>query len=100
MLRTQLRAGMAEAYDQAHATIWPELRAAQQEVGISRWLIFRDGLDLFHVVDCDDFDRAIAALESKEVDQRWQAEMAKFVIQRPDGRGGATTRLKLVYDGG
>ncbi len=91
---------MAEAYDKAHATIWPEMRAAQQEVGIKRWMIFRDGLDLFHVVECDDFDGAMAALESMPVDQRWQAEMAKFVVQRDDGRGGATVRLKLVYDGG
>ncbi len=90
---------MAEAYDEAHATIWPELRAAQQEVGIRRWLIFRDGLDLFHVVECDNFERAVAALEGLPVDQRWQAEMAKFVIQRPDGRGGATARLQMVYDG-
>ena len=99
MLRTQLRPGMAEAYDKAHATIWPELRAAQQEVGISRWLIFRDDLELFHVVECDDFERAVAALENMPVDQRWQAEMAKYVVQRADGRGGATTRLRLVYDG-
>jgi L-rhamnose mutarotase len=90
---------MAEAYDKAHATIWPELRAAQLEVGIRRWLIFRDGLDLFHVVECDDFEGAIGALENMPVDQRWQAEMAKFVVQRPDGRGGDAVRLKLVYDG-
>jgi L-rhamnose mutarotase len=30
--------------------------------GITRWLIFGDGLDLFHFVECADYDRAIAEL--------------------------------------
>jgi L-rhamnose mutarotase len=90
---------MEEAYDLAHATIWPELRELHRKVGIRRWLIFRHGLDLFHVVDCDDFDRAAALLASDPVDRRWQDEMARYVVQRPDGRGGATDRLALIYDG-
>jgi L-rhamnose mutarotase len=98
-LRTRLKPGMQGAYESAHATIWPELQMAQREVGIRRWLIFRHGLDLLHVVECDDFDRAEAELASNPVDQRWQAEMARYVVQSLDGRGGAADRLSLIYNG-
>ena len=30
-LRTRLRPGMEEAYEKAHAEVWPELVAAQRE---------------------------------------------------------------------
>jgi L-rhamnose mutarotase len=99
MLRTRLKPGMEEAYEAAHATIWPELRALHRQVGIRRWLIFREGLDLFHAVECDDFDRAEAELAGNPVEQRWQAEMATYIEQRPDGRGGEAARLRLIYDG-
>lgn len=96
-LRTRLKPGMEGAYESAHAAIWPELQVAQREAGIRRWLIFRHGLDLFHVVECDDFDRAEAQLASNPIDRRWQVEMARYVRQRPEGRGA--DRLALIYDG-
>jgi L-rhamnose mutarotase len=98
-LRTRLRPGMEEAYESAHAAICPELQVAQREVGIRRWLIFRHGLDLLHIVECDDFDRAEAQLASNPVDRRWQVKMASYVVQSPDGRGPATDRLSLIYNG-
>lgn len=96
-LRTRLRPGMEEAYEQAHADVWPELLVAQRELGIERWLIFRYGLELFHVVECEDFERAVAALMEHPVDQRWQAEMARYVVVADDGKGAAVDRLRLVY---
>jgi L-rhamnose mutarotase len=98
-LRTRLKPGMEEAYEKAHAEIWPELLAAQREVGITRWLIFRSGLELFHAVECEDWGRASAALAQHPVDQRWQEEMAQYVVPAPDHLGAATERLHLVYAG-
>jgi L-rhamnose mutarotase len=98
-LCTRLKPGMELAYESAHRTIWPALQIAQRGVGIRRWLIFRHGLDLLHVVECDDFDRAQAQLASNSVDRRWQGEMARYVVQRPDGHGGAADRLSLIYNG-
>jgi L-rhamnose mutarotase len=97
-LRTRLRPGMEQAYQQAHDAVWPSLIVAQREVGITGWWIFRGGLDLFHVAECDhDFDRALAALAGYPVDQRWQAEMALYA--EPDlGRAApASERLELIY---
>jgi len=96
-LRTQLKPGMEEAYDLAHAQVWPELVTIQRELGLEHWTIFRRGVDLFHVVECDDFDRAIEALRDDPIDQRWQAEMSKYVMPAQGGRGAAVDRLRLVY---
>jgi len=98
-LRTRLKAGMEEAYEHAHAEVWPELMAAHREFGIARWLIFRDGLELYHMVECENFDRAVAALSEHPVNQRWQAHMARFVVVADDRMGAATERLRLIYAG-
>ena len=98
-LRTRLKPGMAQAYKEAHDAIWPEILEAQRAAGIRRYLIFRDGLDLFHAIEADDFDAADAVLRQLPVDQRWQAEMAKFVVASEDEDRPGATRLELVYNG-
>lgn len=89
---------MEERYDAAHAAVWPEILAAQDAVGIKRWLIFRDGLDLFHAIECDHYDRAIAALAQLEVNQRWQAEMAQYTEIAHDYSGAASDRMALIFN--
>jgi L-rhamnose mutarotase len=66
-------------------------------LGIEHWRIFRHGVELFHVVECADFERAVAALAENPIDMRWQREMAKYVVVAHDGKGAAVDRLRLVY---
>jgi L-rhamnose mutarotase len=96
-LRTRLKPGMQDAYEKAHATVWPELVAVQRGLGIHHWLIFRHGDELFHTVECDDFDRAAEALARDPLDQRWQALMARYVVVADDAQGAAVDRLRLIY---
>jgi L-rhamnose mutarotase len=96
-LRTRLKPGMEEAYDKAHAEVWPELVRAQLDLGIKHWQIFRHGVELLHVVECDDFDRATAALSQRPIDQRWQREMSRYVVVSDEGTSAAVDRLRLVY---
>jgi len=98
-LRTRLKPGTQDAYEAAHAAISPGVQAAQLKAGIRTWTIFGDGLDLFHVVDCDDFERAEALLATDPTDQRWQAEMAKYVEGLGDPTGSPVHRLRVVYHG-
>jgi L-rhamnose mutarotase len=98
-LRTRLKPGMDAAYENAHATIWAELQLAQRAAGIRRWLIFRHGLDLFHVVECDDFDHAQAELARNPIDRRWQAKMAEYVVPGRGGQGSPPERLSMIYNG-
>lgn len=97
-LRTRLKPGAEQAYKEAHDAISSELLEAQRTAGIKRWVIYRDGLDLFHSVEAEDFDAAIAKLAEDPVDVRWQAEMAKFAVSLEDQERPASTRLALVYN--
>jgi L-rhamnose mutarotase len=90
---------MEQAYEKAHAVVWPELLAAHRELGITCCLIFRHGLELFHAVECEYFQRATAGLAEHPVDQRWQAHMAHYVVVADGHRGAATNRPRLIYAG-
>jgi L-rhamnose mutarotase len=41
----------------------------------------------------DDLDAAVAAMESTDVNRRWQAEMAPFFADLPDGRADRGMRV-------
>jgi L-rhamnose mutarotase len=99
-LRTRLKPGMEERYDAAHAAVWPELLTAQRDVGIRRWLIFRDGLDIFHSIECEDYEHAIAELAKLPLNQRWQAEMAQYTEVAHDYSGASSDRLALIFNAG
>ncbi len=96
--RTRLKPGLEEAYDVAHAEVWPELVAAQRELGIDHWLIFRHGDELLATWwNATNFDGATAALAELPIEQRWQAEMARYVVVNDRATGAAVDRMHLVY---
>ncbi|HYW24790.1 MAG TPA: L-rhamnose mutarotase [Terriglobales bacterium] len=97
-LHTRLRPGMEERYERAHRAVWPEILEAIRAAGVREWLIFRDGLDLFHYIDCDDYDRAIGELARNPVNERWQAEMAPMMAVAHDYSGRSTDRLTIVFE--
>jgi L-rhamnose mutarotase len=96
-LHTRLKPGAEQRYDEAHAAVWPAVLAAIRRVGVQRWLIFRDGLDLFHYIECDDYERAIAELADDPVNVRWQAEMAPLLAVAHDYSGQGADVLPLVF---
>lgn len=97
-LHTRLKPGAEQRYDQVHTTVWPEVLAAIRRVGVTKWLIFRDGLDLFHYIECEDYERAIAELALDPVNQRWQAEMAPMMEVAHDYSGGSNDRLPVTFE--
>ena len=72
--------------------------AAIRRAGITEYVIFRDGLDLFHYIECDDYDRAIAELAGDPVNIRWQAEMAPMMAVAHDYTGKSSDRLPLIFE--
>ena len=78
-LRSLLRAGCEEGYDAAHVRIPDDLLAAHRRVGIHDWVIWRDGRQLFHLVECDDLDAAFRKLEREPANEHWQAFIGDFV---------------------
>ena len=97
-LHTRLKPGAEVRYEQAHKAVWPEILAAIRAAGVTRWLIFRDGLDLFHYIECDDYERAIAELARNPVNQRWQAEMAPMMAVAHDYSGASNDRLPMIFE--
>ena len=97
-LHSRLVDGTEEAYETEHATVWPELITAMHRAGIADWTIWRSGRDLFHLVECEDFDAAIRQLSTDPVDQRWQRHMSRFVAGFAEHPGGAAGKgLRHVW---
>ncbi|MBK1784939.1 L-rhamnose mutarotase [Prauserella cavernicola] len=68
-----------EEYRRRHAEVWPEMRAALRETGWGNYSLFLapDGL-LVGYFETDDLDAARDGMAAREVNARWQAEMAEF----------------------
>jgi L-rhamnose mutarotase len=97
-LHTRLKAGAEERYEEYHRAVWPDVLKAIRCVGITRYVIFRDGLDLFHYIECDDYDRAIAELAKDPVNIRWQQEMGPMMAVAHDFSGKSGDRLPLIFE--
>jgi len=94
-LHSFLRDGQEAGYEEAHRVVPDDLLAALQRVGITDWAIWRSGQNLFHLVECDDFDAAMRALEHDPVNERWQEYIGAFVdrfAENPDGAAGMGLR--------
>ncbi len=80
---------MIEEYKRRHREVWPEMLAALRETGWHNYSLFlREDGTLFGYLETPDFEAARAGMAAKEVNARWQADMAPFFEQlegqRPD----------------
>ena len=72
---------LIEKYCEAHAHVWPEIKAGQREVGILDMQIYRKGRVLFMICDTvDDFDwqRDMERLSKLPRQAEWEAYVAQF----------------------
>jgi L-rhamnose mutarotase len=98
-LHTRLKPGAEAAYEAAHREVPAELVAAIRGAGASRWTIWRSGLELFHVVECEDYARLLAQLEQLPVNVAWQARMAELLdVVHDYGAEGADAGLPMVWE--
>jgi len=69
-------------YKERHRTVWPEMKRALAETGWKNYSLFMraDGL-LVGYLETEDFGRARDGMARREVNQRWQREMAGFFVQ-------------------
>ena len=89
-LHSTIRAGAIEDYRARHAQVPDELRALFDRAGIRDWRIWRSGDRLFHVVECEDFEQSMDVVDPDPANERWQADIGRFVDQffGPDGAPG------------
>ncbi len=95
-LHTRLKAGAEEEYERVHAVIPAELDGALREAGIGSWRIWRDGRDLFHLVEVDDYRAMRRRLAAHPANVPWQARMAAL-LDVPDDYSGDDSGLALMW---
>ena len=93
-LHTRLLPDTVDTYESVHAVIPADLDAALRRAGVTGWRIWRDGLDLFHVVEVEDFDQMNALLEVEPADIAWQSRINALL----HAAGRAATPLGLVWE--
>jgi L-rhamnose mutarotase len=76
-------------YKERHKTVWPEMLDALRETGWRNYSLFlRDDGLLVGYLETPDFQAALSGMASREVNARWQREMAPFFEalegRRPD----------------
>ncbi|MFE0025349.1 L-rhamnose mutarotase [Amycolatopsis sp. NPDC059021] len=96
-LHTRLKPGKEAEYERVHAEIPAELDTALREAGVRSWRIWRDGLDLFHLLEVDDYAAMRAALRDHPANVPWQARMAELLDVEDDYSGG-DTGIGLVWE--
>lgn len=72
-------------YKERHRTVWPEMLQALCETGWHNYSLFMrdDGL-LFGYLETENFQQALDGMAKREVNDRWQSEMAPF-FERLEG---------------
>lgn len=75
----QVRPERIAEYAERHAQVWPEMLDALTETGWRNYSLFlrSDGL-LIGYFETPDLEAALAGMASKDVNGRWQTEMAPF----------------------
>ena len=85
----KVRQDLIPEYKRRHREVWPDMLQALRETGWHNYSLFmrEDGL-IFGYLETDDFDKARAGMAEREVNARWQKDMAPFFEglegRRPD----------------
>lgn len=84
-----------DEYRARHKAVWPEMLAALRECGWHNYSLFLsdDGL-LFGYLETPDFKKAVEGMSGREINARWQAEMAPF-FEGLDGAAADEGFLRL-----
>lgn len=94
-----VRPDRLDEYKACHREVWPEMLDALRATGWRNYSLFlrQDGL-LVGYLECDDFEASLEAMAARDVNSRWQAEMAQFFELRGDARpDSGLERLEEVF---
>ncbi|GIG63553.1 hypothetical protein Lfu02_79250 [Longispora fulva] len=96
-LHARLKPGAEDAYGQAHQSVPMELDAALRAAGVHSWRIWRDGLDLFHIVLVEDYQKMRHELHDHPANIPWAARMAEL-LESTDDYTGVDHGMPLVWE--
>jgi L-rhamnose mutarotase len=88
----RVRPDRLQEYKDRHREVWPEMLDALRETGWTNYSLFlRDDGLLVGYVETEDFERAKAGMEARDVNTRWQADMAQYF------ENGELERIEEVF---
>jgi L-rhamnose mutarotase len=91
----KVKAECLDEYKARHKEVWPEMQRALTETGWHNYTLFlREDGTLFGYLETPDFNQALQGMADKEVNARWQAEMAPY-FESLDGRRPDEGMLRL-----
>jgi len=75
----KVRRDRLDEYKQRHTSVWPEMLTALRETGWHNYSLFlrEDGL-LVGYFETPNLRAALEGMEKREVNERWQRDMAPF----------------------
>ena len=78
----QVKPDRLQEYKIRHQSVWPEMLAALRETGWGNYSLFlrSDGL-LVGYLETKNFEQARKGMAGREINEKWQREMAGFFIQ-------------------
>jgi L-rhamnose mutarotase len=78
--RLQVRKEHLTEYVRRHQEVWPDMLQALRETGWTNYSLFLDPSDglLIGYLETPDLEAAKAGMAAREVNARWQADMAPF----------------------
>ena len=81
-----VRPDKLEEYRARHREVWPEMIAALRDCGWNNYSLFLrpDGL-LVGYLETPNFEQALAEMQRRDVNERWQGEMAPFFLSQNGG---------------
>lgn len=94
-----VRPDRLDEYKARHREVWPEMLDALRATGWRNYSLFlrEDGL-LVGYLECDDFQASLEAMAAREVNSRWQADMAQFFeLPRDERPDTGLERLEEVF---
>jgi L-rhamnose mutarotase len=98
-LHTRVRADRIPEYEAAHRAVPAGLTEAIRSAGATSWTIWRSGTDLFHVLECEDYEALLAYLSAQPVNAAWQASMAELLeVVHDYSAGGGAAVLPVVWE--
>ena len=95
-LHTRIAEGHEADYDREHARISDELDAALRGAGVHAWRFWRDGRDIFHLVEVEDYSAMRRQLAEDPVNLRWQEHINQH-LEVVDDYSGDDSGIRPVW---
>lgn len=76
---------LAQEYAIAHSKVWPEMLYALSNAGWHNYSLFlTPEAQVIGYLETEDFEASVAAMQSLEINEKWQKTMARFFINTED----------------